>query len=132
MSMNDIIGKVVSVTGNGEVGYGTAADAILGVVTKIEPIGTGVNELSFDGIKDGGTFTVDSTTLTALAITGGHVVTVNWNSAFEGVVTNATAPLAGAYLANDGTGKVITSATATNVIALSVDGTTKVATVKIV
>lgn len=129
MAKFDILGKVVTITGDGEVGYGTDGKEALGVVSAIEERAT--YELMFDGLKDGGTFSLASATVSTLGLTGDWVVTVKWNSTFEGVPTNTTAPAVGDYVTVDGAGKLKTSATATNAKVISVNKSSKTATVKI-
>ena len=131
MAMNDIIGKVVAITANEEIGYGTDGDAIIGVVTKIEPVGTGAIELGFDGLRESGTFKVSSATKTALAVTEDCLATVEWGKTFVDVPTNATAPAVGDYVSVDGAGKIKTIATATNAVVISVDSSTKIAIIKV-
>ncbi len=143
MAMNDIVGKIVVLTGSGEVGYGSAGKPILGYVSKIEE--KGYDLPMYDGLQQGGTFTVDSATKTVLGITeGDYVATVEWGKTFVDVPTNTTAPANGDYLVSDGSGnvKTTTSITATtpatpfqlptNCVALGVDATAKTATIKIV
>lgn len=99
-----IIGKVVAITGNGEVGYGTAADEPFGVVTAIEPVVGGA---------------------------GGFVVTVQWGQTFEGIACAGTEN-AGECLACNGTGGVQSSAEHTNCVALDVDTSGNVCAIKII
>lgn len=90
-----IIGKVVTVTGDGEVGYGSADDEILGVVTQVEYVST--NDDNF-------------------------VVTVEWGKTFEGIPCQGTES-AGEFLAGNGDGTVKTSVEHTGCKALLVDKT---------
>lgn len=90
-----IIGKVVTVTGGGEVGYGDADDEILGVVTQVEYVST--NDDNF-------------------------VVTVEWGKTFEGISCQGTEN-AGEFLAGNGDGTVKTSVEHTGCKALLVDNT---------
>lgn len=141
MAMNDIIGKVVTVTANEEVGYGAEGNSVLGVVTNIYPAGTAGTELGFDGLKEAGTFKLAAATATTLGLTGDYLVTVTWGRTFVEVPINKTLakkPTVGGFCIVDGTGKLakIVDATAevvgTGCKALSVDTTNDVATVKIV
>lgn len=129
MAKLDILGKVVTITGDGEVGYGSDGKEILGVVTAIEERAS--YDLMFDGLKDGGTFSLASGAVSGVGLTGDWVVTVKWNRTFEGIPTNTTAPAVGDYVAVDGSGKLKTSATATNAKVIAVNKSAKTATVKI-
>lgn len=96
-----IEGKVVAITGNGEVGYGSAGDKPLGFVTKVEPESNANN--------------------------GKWIVSVEWHRNKEGVPRTGTIN-AGEYLVCDGSGGVKSSAsgsatTITKAIAFSVDDT---------
>lgn len=102
--LNQIRGKVVAITGNGEVGYGSADDEPLGVVMAVEPVVGGADDF---------------------------VVTVQWGQTFEGI-TCAGTENAGEFLACDGTGGVKTSVEHTNCIALDVDQSGKVCAIKII
>lgn len=99
-----IIGKVVAITDDFEVGYGDANDPPVGVVTQIEVASTN-----------------DPT----------HLVTVAWGQTFESIPCAGT-ELPGEYLACDGVGGVVKSTTATCCVALGVDTTNEVCTIKIV
>lgn len=99
-----IIGKVVTLTGNGEVGYGSAADEPFGVVEQVEYFST--NDDDF-------------------------VVTVAWGQTFEDIKCAGTEN-AGEFLACDGTGGVKTSVEHTNCVALDVDKSAKVCAIKII
>lgn len=92
---NQIKGKVVTVVGDGEVGYGSADDEPLGVVTQIEYVST--NDDNF-------------------------VVTVEWGKTFEGIPCQGTEN-AGEFLACNGDGTVKTSVEHTGCKALLVDKT---------
>lgn len=99
-----IIGKVVTITGNYEVGYGSDGDAVFGVVTQIEyPCTNNHNEF---------------------------LVTVNWNQTFEGISCAGT-ETAGKYLECNGSGGLKESIDSYNCIALGVDTGTNTCTVKI-
>lgn len=91
---NAIIGKVVTITGNYEVGYGSDADEPFGVVTAIEP---------FD-----------------IATDASFIVTVAKNQSFEGIAHTGDAT-AGGYLVCDGTGKVKNSVEASRCICLGTE-----------
>lgn len=99
-----IIGKVVALTGNGEVGYGAAAAEPFGVVEQVEYFST--NDDDF-------------------------VVTVAWGQTFEDIKCAGTEN-AGGFLACDGTGGVKTSSEHTNCVALDVDKSAKVCAIKII
>ena len=99
-----IIGKVVTITGNYEVGYGSATAEPFGVVTQIE------NEC---------------------ANSEDFVVSVLWGQTFEDVPCAGTEN-AGEFLACDGNGGVATSVDATCCKALGVDTSNNVCTIKIV
>ena len=99
-----IIGKVVTITGNYEVGYGSDADEPFGVVCQIEKEAT---------------FSED------------YVVSVVWGQTFEGV-TCAGTESAGDFLACNGTGGVKTSVEQTGCKALGVDTSSNTCTIKIV
>lgn len=90
-----IIGKVVTVAGDAEVGYGSADDEPLGVVTQVEYAST--NDDNF-------------------------VVTVEWGKTFEGIPCQGTEN-AGEFLACNGDGTVKTSVEHTGCKALLVDKT---------
>lgn len=107
-NVKDIVGKVVTLTGNYEVGYGSSGDRPLGFVEQVE--------------KE----SVNSDTL---------VVSVVWNQSREDIPC-AGSETAGAYLACDGTGGVALSGTSaspkpSNAIAWGVDATAKTCTVYI-
>lgn len=99
-----IIGKVVAITGNGEVGYGSAGDEPFGVVEQIEYFTGGSEDF---------------------------VVTVCWGQTFEDIKCAGTEN-AGEFLACDGTGGVKTSVEHTNCIALDVDTVATVCAIKII
>lgn len=99
-----IIGKVVAIVGNGEVGYGEDGDDPIGVVSSVEYNTTYDHEL---------------------------MVCVNWGQTFEGIKC-AGSETAGDYLACDGTGGVKTSVEPTCCRALSVDTVGTVCAIKIV
>lgn len=101
-----LCGKVVTMTGNYEVGYGTAGDAILGVVETVEKEATNSNTL---------------------------VVSVKWTGTFEGIAC-AGSETAGTVLAVNGSGGVQLSGTSSapaykGAIALGVDATAKTCTI---
>ncbi len=99
---NQIVGKVVTITGNYEVGYGSDTNVPLGVVEQIEPEYSGSDNF---------------------------VVTVAWGQTFEGI-TCTSGDKAGDYLLCDGNGALKkASTTVSNCKALGVAGT--VATIKI-
>lgn len=99
----DIIGKVVTITGNHEVGYGSDKAVPLGVVTQVEPYAAGSEQL---------------------------VVTVNWGQTFTNIPCT-TGDKAGNYLLCDGKGglKKVADTTVTNCKALAV--TEQLADIKI-
>lgn len=102
---SQIVGKVVTLTGNYEVGYGTAGDRPLGFVEQIEK--ENVNSDTF-------------------------VVSVVWNQAREDI-TCAGTETAGSYLACDGTGGLALAGTSSapkpsSAIAYGVDATNKLCT----
>lgn len=103
-----IVGKVVTITGNYEVGYGSAGDRPLGFVEQIEK---------------------------ETSNSSSYVVSVIWNTTQEGI-TCVGSETAGAYLACDGTGGVKISGTSSapivsNAVAYGVDATAKTVTVYI-
>lgn len=107
-NIKDIVGKVVTITGNYEVGYGSAGDRPLGFVEQVE--------------KE----SVNSDTL---------VVSVVWNQAQEDVPC-AGSETAGAYLACDGSGGLALSGTSSapkvsNAVAYVVNADAKTCTVYI-
>lgn len=104
----DIVGKVVTLTGNYEVGYGSSGDRPLGFVEQVEKESTNSDTL---------------------------VVSVVWNQSREDIPC-AGSETAGAYLACDGTGGLALSGTSSapkvsNAIAYGVDATAKTCTVYI-
>lgn len=99
-----IIGKVVALTGNGEVGYGAADDEPFGVVEQVEFVSTNDDD---------------------------YVVTVAWGQTFEDIKCAGTEN-AGEFLACNGTGGVKTSVEHTNCVALSVDSATTTCAIKII
>lgn len=99
----DIIGKVVTVTGNGEAGYGSDGGVPLGVVEMIEKESTNSED---------------------------YVISVVWGRTFEGIKCVGS-ETAGDYLACDGTGGVKESTTATNCKALSVDSGSTTCVIKL-
>ena len=99
-----IIGKVVTITGNGEVGYGSADDEPFGVVEQVEYVSTNDNDF---------------------------VVTVAWGQTFEDIVCAGTEN-AGEFLACNGTGGVKTSVEHTNCVALDVDQSATLCAIKII
>lgn len=99
-----IIGKVVTITGNQEVGYGSADDEPFGVVEQVEYVSTNDND---------------------------YLVAVAWGQTFEDIPCAGTEN-AGEFLACDGTGGVKTSVEHTNCIALDVDTVGHVCAIKII
>lgn len=99
-----IIGKVVALTGNGEVGYGAADDEPFGVVEQVEFVSTNDDD---------------------------YVVTVAWGQTFEDIKCAGTEN-AGEFLACNGTGGVKTSVEHTNCVALDVDQSATVCAIKII
>lgn len=99
-----IVGKVVALTGNYEVGYGTAGSSALGVVETIEKESTNSDTL---------------------------VAAVHWGCTFEDIACVGS-ETAGSYLSVDGSGGVKASEDPTNMVALGVDATAKTCTIKIV
>lgn len=104
----DIVGKVVTLTGNYEVGYGSSGDRPLGFVEQVEKENTNSNTL---------------------------VVSVVWNQSREDIACSGS-ETAGAYLACDGTGGLTLSGTSSapkvsNAVAYGVDGPAKTCTVYI-
>lgn len=104
----DIVGKVVTLTGNYEVGYGSSGDRPLGFVEQIEKENVNSDDL---------------------------VVSVVWNQCREDIPC-AGSETAGAYLACDGTGGLALSGTTSapkvsNAVAYGVDATAKTCTVYI-
>lgn len=99
---SDLVGKVVTLTGDKEVGYGSSGDNPLGFVVQIEKENNGSDKF---------------------------VVSVEWNVAREGI-TCTGAETVGAYLACDGTGGLALSGTSSapktsSAKAYSVDATAK-------
>lgn len=99
-----IIGKVVALTGNYEVGYGSGKKSPFGVVDQIEKESTNSDDFC---------------------------VTVLWGQTFEDIPCAGT-ETAGGFLACNGNGGVAASETATSAIALGVDGSAHTCTIKIV
>lgn len=99
----DIIGKVVTVTGNGEAGYGSDGKAPLGVVQMVEKESTNSED---------------------------YVISVIWGRTFEGITCTGS-ETAGDYLACDGTGGLKKSETYTNCKALSIDTSNNTCAIKI-
>lgn len=100
-----IVGKVVALTGNYTVGYGSSGANPLGFVEQVEKENTTSEEL---------------------------VVSVVWNQAMEDI-TCAGTETAGSYLACDGTGGLALSGTSsapkpTSTVAYSVNATEKTCT----
>ena len=99
-----IIGKVVTITGNQEVGYGSADDEPFGVVEQVEFVSTNDDD---------------------------YVVTVAWGQTFEDIKCAGTEN-AGEFLACNGTGGVKTSVEHTNCVALDVDQSATLCAIKII
>lgn len=99
-----IIGKVVTITGNQEVGYGAADDEPFGVVEQVEYVSTNDND---------------------------YLVAVAWGQTFEDIKCAGTEN-AGEFLACDGTGGVKTSVEHTNCVALDVDQSATLCAIKII
>lgn len=99
----DIVGKVVTVTGNYEVGYGSSGNRPLGFVEMVEKEANSSTDL---------------------------VVSVVWNQSREGVTCSGS-ETAGDYLVCDGTGGLKSSTTASNAVAYGVEATAKTCTVYI-
>lgn len=99
-----IIGKVVTITGNKEVGYGSADDEPFGVVEQVEYVSTNNDD---------------------------YIVAVAWGQTFEDIKCAGTEN-AGEFLACDGTGGVKTSVEHTNCVALDVDQSATVCAIKII
>lgn len=98
-SPTDLIDKVVTLTGNFEVGYGSSGNRPLGFVETVE----------LEGFDNG-----DKT----------FVVSVLWNKSAEDIPC-AGSETAGSYLACDGKGGLTTSSSATNAVAYGVDAENK-------
>lgn len=98
-----IVGKVVTLTGNYTVGYGSSGDAPLGFVEMIEKESTNSDTL---------------------------VVSVVFNQSREGIDC-AGSEAAGNYAACNGTGGIVKSTTATNTRIWGVNATSKTATIYI-
>ena len=136
MTKADLVGKLVVLTANGTVGLGTENDVIKGVVVT-EPSKMEAGEVfmhGFEGIEDTVTMKLDATTVTALGLTGDYQVAVKKSVTVEDVAISATAakqPTFGKYVAADGKGGVVVSATATTAYADSVDTTSKLAIITI-
>lgn len=99
-----IIGKVVTITGNQEVGYGAADDEPFGVVEQVEYVSTNDND---------------------------YLVAVAWGQTFEDIKCAGTEN-AGEFLACDGAGGVKTSVEHTNCVALDVDQSATLCAIKII
>ena len=99
-----IIGKVVTITGNQEVGYGAAGDEPFGVVEQVEYVSTNDHD---------------------------YLVAVAWGQTFEDIKCAGTEN-AGEFLACDGTGGVKTSVEHTNCVALDVDTSATLCAIKII
>lgn len=99
-----IIGKVVTITGNQEVGYGSADDEPFGVVEQVEYVSTNDDD---------------------------YLVAVAWGQTFEDIKCAGTEN-AGEFLACDGTGGVKTSVEHTNCVALDVDQSATLCAIKII
>lgn len=99
-----IIGKVVTITGNQEVGYGAADDEPFGVVEQVEYVSTNDDD---------------------------YLVAVAWGQTFEDIKCAGTEN-AGEFLACDGTGGVKTSVEHTNCVALDVDQSATLCAIKII
>lgn len=103
-----IVGKVVTLTGNYQVGYGSSGDIPLGFVEQVEKENTTSGEL---------------------------VVSVVWSQARENIAC-AGSETAGDYLACNGTGGLVLSGTSSapkpsSAVAYGVDATAKTCTVYI-
>ncbi len=140
----DLVGKLVVITGNKEVGYGSEEDRILGVVRSCEYAEDSTTyPLGFEGIKDSATYNVASATATALGESGKSLVAVVEKGVYvEGVAisdTEVEQPSAGEYVLADGAGGVVVVPTpasgehpiSSSVIAIDVDTTSEKATVMI-
>ena len=99
-----IIGKVVTITGNQEVGYGAADDEPFGVVEQVEYVSTNDDD---------------------------YLVAVAWGQTFEDIKCAGTEN-AGEFLACDGSGGVKTSVEHTNCVALDVDQSATLCAIKII
>lgn len=100
----DILGKIVTLTGNGEVGYGASGDAPLGVVAQVEYENNANKDI--------------------------FVVSVRFNRTAVDVPC-AGSETAGAYAACDGKGGIAVSADATTARVWEVNATAKTCTVYI-
>ena len=98
-----IIGKVVTIVGNCQVGYGADGDEPLGVVTQVEKESTNSDDFC---------------------------VSVAWAQTFEGIKCVGT-ETAGDFLACDGTGGLKQSVDHTCCKALGVDSSSTTCTIKI-
>lgn len=76
-------GKAITVTGNGEVGYGSAGDPLLGILSRVEAD-------NFGSVQDEGYITVEYASAAAAPEVGKPVVV---NGA--GLVSQATAAIVG-------------------------------------
>lgn len=94
-AMDTMLNKVVTITGNGEVGFGATGKPVLGVVSKCE---------YEDNSK------------------GKMVVTVNWQGTFENVP--ATGVAAGDFVTVDGKGGLAKSTDTTNTLIVAAETST--------
>jgi hypothetical protein len=147
MAMEDILGKIVTLTGNNEVGYGSEGDAVFGRVVSVRKAGyTSVYPLSYDGDnQDAQTIKLASATVASLSGSGDYVVAVQHSCFAENVEISSTAakqPAVGNAVAVDGAGGIVklgtwtVASTAATVVVLgavatSVDTTNGLATIRI-
>lgn len=100
--MNTMVNKAVTITGNGEVGFGTTGKPVLGIVSKCEYEDNSKSKI---------------------------VVTVNWDGTFEEIV--ATGVAAGDFVTVDGNGGLAKSNSTTTVQVIAFDNENELATIKI-
>lgn len=90
--MNTMVNKAVTITGNGEVGFGTTGKPVLGIVSKCEYEDNSKSKM---------------------------VVTVNWDGTFEEIV--ATGVAAGDFVTVDGNGGLAKSTDTTNTLIVAAE-----------
>ncbi len=107
-----LCGKMVAITANDTVGFGTAGDAVKGRIFQVDYAGdTDVYPLDYEGNKNASTYLLNATTATAAGGESGetYVVSVEYGMTFDNVAmtsTTADQPSIGDIVAVDGAGGV--------------------------
>ncbi len=138
-----LCGKMVAITANDTVGFGTAGDAVKGRIFQVEEAGdTATYPLAYEGNKNASTYLLNDTTATSAGGETGvtYAVSVEYGMTFDNVAMTATPadqPSIGDIVAVDGAGGVEAGAVTDedtvfhHAYAERVDATAETATVRV-